>query len=404
MNWRSVVALTCIVTTAVVWLALISVGGQGTSSPIGRSATWTHPRTPWGHPDLQGIWEPDLTSTPMERPQEFAGREFLTEQEVAEKAKREARMAQGASNEELQGPVRPGSIAHALNYAKGIDGQEYNRFWTDQGARNTSPTWGRTSLIIDPPDGRMPPFTRKQLQRWEARLDARRHRGQGDSWMDRYLTERCMFGAHDRFTAGGAGSAGRPAKKFVQTPDYVIIVYTTTNAMETLVVPLDGRPRLAPHMRQWQGDARGRWEGTTLVIETTNFVDRQDGGPIMPVQSGLRMGAHNYPGSGEQLRIVERFTRVGKGRMEYQYTVDDPATFVKPYTVLRPMSKADNSFQLFEPACHEGNYGLPNSLSAARADEAWAMQAQMDEDSPRRIELQAEWDKLKQWEASQGRR
>ena len=126
--------------------------------------------------------------------------------------------------------------------------------------------------------------------------------------MDRYLAERCIFGAHERFSAGGAGSAGRPVKKFFQILGYVVIVFTTTNALETLVVPLDGRPRLAPHMRQWQGEARGRWDGNALVIETTNFVDRQDGGPIMPVQSGLRRGAHNYPGSGETLRIIERYT------------------------------------------------------------------------------------------------
>src|SRR5262245_47167019 len=205
MKPRSWVVLVCLIAMGALWVP-IRVAGQGPTPRTGTGATgW---RLPWGAPDLQGIWEFDLTSTPMERPEEFAGRAFLTDQEVAEKAKRDARMARGATAEELQGPVRPG--ANALPYAKGIEGQEYNRVWTDQGDRATSPTWRRTSLVIDPPDGRLPPFTRAQLQRWEARLDARKHRGQSDSWMDRYLTERCLFGAHDRFNAGGAASSGVP--------------------------------------------------------------------------------------------------------------------------------------------------------------------------------------------------
>lgn len=392
---RSTMSAAGLLTTAV-WLALSGLPGQAQTPQAGAGpARWTQPRTPWGDPDLQGTWTNDVTSTPMERPKELAGREFLTEAEIAEKAKRDAVLAKGASDEELDGAVRPADVAYALPFAKGIQGQEYNRFWTDQGARKQPPTWKRTSLVIDPPDGRLPPFSRAQLQRWEHRMDARKHRGQADSWVDRYLNERCISGAQDRFGA---------AKRILQIPGYVFIVFNSLNTLETITVPLDGRSRLPSNMRQWQGDARGRWEGNTLVVETTTFIDRQDGGPIMAVHSGLREHAHAYPGSGETLRIVERFTRVGDDRMEYSYTLDDPGTFVRPYTVLRPMSKEGPDYQLLESACHEGNYGLPNSLTAARADEQYAMQAQADEDAARRKELQNEVNRLKEWEAAQGRR
>jgi hypothetical protein len=175
----------------------------------------------------------------------------------------------------------------------------------------------------------------------------------------------------------------------------------TLNRNDVYIVPLDRRPHIPSHMRQWLGDTRGYWEGDTLVVESTNILGKQDGGDIIPIHGGLTEHVHYYPGSGEGLHYIERYTRVSDERIEYQYTVDDPMTYVKPYTVLRPLGKEDDSYLLLEPACHEGNYGMPNSLTAARSDEEWAMQASEDERAVRRPQVQALWEELRQWEVSQ---
>ena len=363
---------------------LAVVAAVGAAVPHPGVQDWTAPHTPWGAPDIQGIWTNEVTSTPMERPAEFGDREFLTDEEVAEKVTRDAMQAQGATEEELEGVVRPPDLARVTGYDKNIVGQEYNRFWTDSGPRKLRETWGRTSLVIDPPDGQIPPFTRELLQRWERREEGARGRGQRDDWFDANPGERCIRTARSRL---------RRDKLILQTPGYV--------AIGANVIPLDGRPPLSPHMRQWLGDSRGRWEGDTLVVETTNIVGKQDGGDIIPIHGGLTEHAHYYPGSGEGLRYIERYTRVSDERIEYQYTVDDPMTYVKPYTVLRPLGKEDDSYLLLERACHEGNYGMPNSLTAARADEEYAVQAREDERAVRLPQYDALYKELEQWEASQ---
>ena len=353
---------------------------------------WTPPRTPWGDPDLQGIWTNEVTTTPMERPAQYGERELLTDEEVAERAQRDAIRAQGASGEQLDGVVRPWDLDRTTGYDKKIVGQEYNRFWTDQGPRKLRDTWRRTSLVIDPPDGRIPPFTRAVLRRWEAREENNRGRGQRDSWRDANPAARCLAEARGRLSGN---------KVIFQAPGYVVFRVTTLNHNSVYVVPLDGRPPLPAHMRQWLGDARGHWEGETLVIETTNILGTQDGGEVIPAHGGLSAHVHYYAGSGEGLRYIERYTRVSDERIEYQYTVDDPMTYVEPYTVLRPLGREDDDYLLLEPGCHEGNYAMANSLRAARVDEEYAMQASEDERANRRPQIEAAWEELRQWEPSQ---
>ena len=361
-------------------LAVVATVGAAVSHPGAQD--WTPPQTPWGDPDIQGIWINDVTSTPMERPAEFGDREFLTDEEVAARATRDAMRGQGATEEQLEGVVRPRDLERVTGYDKKIVGQEYNRFWTDSGPRQLRETWRRTSLVIDPPDGQIPPFTRELLQRWERREEEARGRGQRDDWLDANPGERCISTARSRVGGG----------LILQTPGYV--------AIGANVIPLDGRPPLPPHIRQWLGDSRGHWEGDTLVVETTNIVGKQDGGDIIPIHGGLTEHAHYYLGSGEGLRYIQRFTRVSDERIEHQLTVDDPMTYVKPYTVLRPLGK-DDSYLLLERTCHEGNYGMPNSLTAARADEEYAIQAREDERAVRLPQYEALYKELEQWEASQ---
>lgn len=355
---------------------------------------WTSPRTPWGDPDLQGIWTYEVSTTPMERPEAYGDREFLTEEEVAERASLDAIRAQGASEEELDGVVRPWDLDRPTGYDKKIVGQEYNRFWTDSGPRRQRETWGRTSFVIDPPDGRIPPFTSVVLRRWETREARNRARGQRDSWLDANPAARCLVEARGRLAS---------EKVILQTPGYVVFRVTTLNHNSVYIVPLDGRPRLPSHVRQWLGDARGHWEGETLVVESTNILGRQDGGDVIPTHGGLSAHVHYYPGSGEGLRYIERFRRVSEDRIEYQYTVDDPMTYVEPYSVLRPLGKEDDSYLLVDPGCHEGNYGMANSLRAARSDEAWALAASEDERANRGPQVEAAWEELRRWEASQPR-
>lgn len=373
-------------------LALLAAVGVTVSNAAAQD--WTPPRTPWGDPDLQGIWTYEVTTTPMERPEEFGDREFLTDEEVAERARMDFVRAQGATEEELEGVVRPRDLTRTTGYDKNIVGQEYNRFWTDTGPRKLRETWRRTSFVIDPPDGQIPLFTRELLRRWETREERSRGRGQRDSWLDANLAERCLVEARGRLSGD---------KVILQAPGYVVLRVTTLNHNSVYIVPLDGRPRLPSHVRQWLGDARGHWEGETLVVESTNILGTQDGGAVIPTHGGLTSHVHYYPGSGEGLRYIERYTRVSEERIDYQYTVDDPMTYMQPYTVLRPLGREDDGYLLLEPACHEGNYGMANSLTAARSDEEWALQASEDERAVRRPQVQALWEELRQWEVSQQR-
>jgi len=294
--------------------------------------TWTPPRTSDGQPDLQGIWN-SATLTPLERPSELGSKEFLTEGEAAE-FERQALKSVDADR-------RDGG-------AEADIGRAYNEFWRDRGKVVPS---RRTSLIVDPPDGRVPPLTAEAKKRVAAR--AAQNRGhEFDGPENRPLAERCIV-------VPNAGPPMLPANynsnyQIVQVPGYVVIL--SEQIHDARAIPLDGRPHLPQSVRQLMGDPRGRWEGNTLVVESTNFTGRT-----------------SFRGSGEGLQVVERFTRTGPDTILYEFTVDDPASFTRHWTAQLPMTKTQGP--LFEYACHEGNYGLAGSLSGARAEEKRAAEA-----------------------------
>ena len=288
---------------------------------------WSAPRTAWGAPDLQGVWD-YKTATPLERPEYVEGREFLTDEEAAEIERRAVERADGRPSDD----ARTAPSVHApywLDYGKSVVGTR------------------RTSLVVDPPDGRIPPLSHEGESRVAARRDARRVRGSADSYADRSLWERCIT----RGLPTGMMPAGYNNNvKVLQTPTHVVLYNEMIH--DARIVPLeDERPPLEDAPRQWHGDSWGWWEGDTLVVETTNFSQRAD-----------------FRGAGEGLHLVERFTRSGPDAITYAFTVTDPSTWSAPWTVTYPMVRTDAP--VYEYACHEGNYGLANILSNARLDEA----------------------------------
>jgi hypothetical protein len=291
------------------------------------SKTWNPPRTADGKPDLQGVWT-NVTITPLERPRDLAGKEFFTQ---AEATQYEKDTVSNNNADRRDGPATA-DVSRA-----------YNDFWWDRGTK-VVPTL-RTSLIIDPPDGHVPPLTPEAQKKAAARLDARRQHP-ADGPEDRSLAERCILWP----TAGPPmlPSFYNNNYQIVQGPGYVMIVVEMIH--DTRIIPTDGRPHLPSNIRQWMGDPRGRWEGNTLVVDTTNFTDRT-----------------NFRGSGENLHLVERFTRTGPETIMYEFTVDDPSTFTKPWTAQVPMTKTTGP--VIEYACNEGNYAMQGILAGARAEE-----------------------------------
>ena len=288
----------------------------------------TLPRTPWGAPDLQGIWN-NSTTTPLER---------LTEAE-----RERGQLARQAVIEATQGT---------------------GAGWVEQAG-----ALERQSLIVDPPDGRIPALRSEAIQRLIDRENAREGRGEADSWLDRNSWERCITRTLPVAMIPNIYNANY---QILQTPDYLVIVMEMIH--EARVIPLDGRSHSSDEIRQWLGDSRGRWEGDTLVVETVNFHGRLDGGEYQPshiIQTGHR-------GPGDTLRLVERFTPVDANSIDYQFTVEDRATFTQPYTVSIPMTRRDTTDplnHLFEYACHEGNHGMMNLLRAGRTNEQQALDA-----------------------------
>src|SRR5438093_7478704 len=288
---------------------------------------WTPPRTPDGQPDLQGVWT-NSTLTPLERPAEFAGKPFLTEAEVAVY---EQQLAIQNNRDRRDGSAD-------------VDvGRAYNDFWFERGTK-VVPT-RRSSLIIDPPDGKVPPLTPEAQKKAAARVEYRRlHPADGPE--DLGLPTRCLLWpvAGPPMLPGGYNNN----YQIVQGPGYVMILVEMIH--DARIIPLDGRPHLPKNVRRWMGDSRGRWDGNTLVVETTNFTDKT-----------------NYRGSGENLRLIERFTRTGPDQIMYEFTVDDPASFTRPWTAQLSMARIKGP--IYEYACHEGNYGMEGILSGARAEE-----------------------------------
>ena len=401
---------------AVAWLAP-PIAGQAKATPGQKTTdaakTWTPPRTAWGDPDLGGVWD-NLTPVPFERAKQFGTREFMTEQEAADLAKKAQslntsgiptpRLPSGKVEEVVgrlaQADVERNASADAVpDNAPGrrIVGAEYNAFWN--APLNSSKRSLRTSQIVDPPDGKLPSYTRQALESWDAREKARLGRGQADTWEDRGLGERCIA----QPVGNGVFATGN--HDISQVPGYVLIHWFTPGDGVYRVVPLDGRPHAGPGIRRWYGDPRGHWEGNTLVVETTNFNNEQ-AGAVLPGHGGLfgTGHAHNYAGTGETLRLVERFTRVDAETIEYRYTIDDPKVFVAPWTAVTLWSLDNTQSPEYEYACHEHNYGMTNALRGARADEKDALEEATRELHLREAGVQEKWEQLKQWEAAHGKR
>ena len=290
----------------------VHVNGQpATANTVSES------RTLWGDPDLQGIWNHG-TATPLERPDAQSGREFLTEEEIAEV---NLNATTFASSE------RRGDLSKDLDV-----GLAYNQFWWDRGLSD-----GRTALIVDPPSGKIPYMSTTQP------TPGFRQPRTSDGPEDRNLWERCITRGVPRL-----GGAYNNNFRLIQAPGYVVILHEMVH--ESRIVPMDGRPHVNADIRQWNGDSRGRWEGETLVVETTNFSDKT-----------------SFRGSSSGLKVIERFRRADANTLQYQVTLEDSTTWTQPWTaaLAMPMTEGD----MFEYACHEGNYGMTNLLAGARVQE-----------------------------------
>jgi hypothetical protein len=303
------------------------------------ASRWTQPRTAWGEPDLQGVWRYEGT-VPLERPKEFEGREFLTDEEIAQRETVEEDQA----TKRLAGldgvDVGRRSISESP-----IRGNEYNSFWQDHGRARR--VFKQTSLIVEPRDGRLP-YTADALKA-ETRAQTRYGVGPYESFLDPDTGERCLT---DGVTAMMWQGPNGGHNQIVQTPGYVTILHEEYR--DRRIIPTDGRPH--GNIRQWLGESVGRWEGDTLVVDTNNFVDRTN-----------YEWANIWTRPSETLHIIERFTRIAPDEIEYKITVEDPATFSAPWTAVIPISKLPDDTQIYEYACHEGNYAMPNLLSAGRA-------------------------------------
>jgi hypothetical protein len=315
-------------------LSFLSSSGIAQTNSTGRSG-FTPPKTPWGHPDIEGVYtNKDEANTPLERPDQFKGRSVqdFTAADLA------------ALAEQRQ--------ALASKIAGGIGGAETGAgptHWYEHLQGNGSRAW----LITDPADGKLPPMTPQALER-EAAIaalnNARDGEGRADSWLDRSMYDRCI-------TRGLPGSMMPAiygnAYEIVQTPEHVAIRYEMIH--ETRIIPLDNRPHVGAAVRGYLGDARGRWEGNALVVETTNFTNRTHFG-------------YNNRYNSEKFRLTERFTPVAPDTLQWEVTFNDPEVWTRPFTFTMPLMR-DRTQQVFEYACHEGNRGLEHILSAARAEE-----------------------------------
>lgn len=391
---------------AAAWLALVPTAGQAPGGAAKDAKDWKPSITPWGDPDLQGLWD-TRTFTPVERAAAFGTREFMTEEEAAKRDRLGLRRVQSGDEDEVSQDLAEQDVRRYASSDRTDDGRpgyrmagaEYNAFWS------ADPTQAkvslRTSQIVDPPDGRMPPLTREALTTWEARDQARRGRGQADHWEDRGLSERCIV--RNGLPGEMRGDTQQPLKEIVQSPGHVAVVMPYGYVR---VIALGGRSPLGSGVRQWNGDSRGRWEGNSLVVETTNFKDTIKN--VVPAHGGPFGGSdhvHYYPGTGETLRLTERFTPLDGETLEYRYTVEDPKVFVRPWTTVVYWNRDAWSGQgkqdrLFEYACHEHNYAMANAIRGARADRQAALGEAAREAALRTKERQAKWELVKKWEES----
>lgn len=310
------------------------------------SKAWKAPRTPDGQPNLQGVWA-DNGATPLQRPKALAGKTVLSEQELAALKQAASKLFDGGGDAAFGDQVFEAALAN-VNAAVSTDGKtgNYNHFWLVEREFDN-----RTSLVTDPPDGRIPELTPAAQkiaasQRGQARGEGDTTAGRADSWEDRGLSERCISFGAPRLLAGYNSYI-----QIFQSRDYVTIVQETIH--DARVIPLDGRPHLPSGVRQWHGDSRGHWEGDTLVVETTNYSPKSR---LLVATSSL-----------EHAKVTERFTRVGPGTLKHEITFDDPSTWTKPWTMMVLLRESDD--KIYEYACHEGNTGMYGILAGAREEE-----------------------------------
>ena len=346
-------------------VALAVVVGLALPLPVAGQSSASHAdtfRTPWGDPDLQGIWANDV-STPLQRPSRFEGRAELTEEELAGYTEERRATRENRDRRDFE----PGTVTDV--------GRAYNANWFPVPGNPIE----RTSLIVDPPDGHVPAFTPEALERFgawaatkgrtgsaatpygraegvadgtEGGVDGRGQRA--DHPEDRRFGERCIKSRFPRLPGGYNNHF-----QIVQAPGYVVVEHEMQHHVR--VIPVDGRPHLPQDVRQWLGDSRGHWEGDTLVVDTTNFTDKD-----------------HFQGAFDGLHLVERFTRVDATTVSYEFTVEDPTTWERPWSAEYPLRSLNSLMggvdgmqipQMFEYACHEGNYGLTGQLAGARAVE-----------------------------------
>jgi hypothetical protein len=338
MTRRFLVSVGVTAVTVIMLVATIPLSGQGPSvatnanQPVAK--TYSPPRTPDGQPDLQGFWT-NAGYAPLERPDNVT-KEFYTPEEAAAFEKR------FVDTEAEQ--TEPGTIPD-VHY-------DHTQFGLDRSIAGYSSNL-RTSLIVDPSNGKLPPLSAEGKKRAAERAEARKRMGGPyDAAQNLPLGARCLV--MDRMGPPMLYGNYNNTYQIVQAPGYVMILAEMLH--EFRVIPLDGRPQLPQDVRQWIGSGRGRWDGETLVVETTNF-----------------NGKNPLQGSSENMRLVERFTRVDEHTMRYQFTVDDPATWTRPWSAEMPMKTTIGP--IFEHACHEGNRSLYNILAGARADEKRAQEA-----------------------------
>ncbi len=315
-----------VVASGLTLLALAPLHAQSVGS---RSAPKTAPKTAWGDPSLEGTWTNE-TITPFERPTALAGKPFLTAQEA-----RELETAAATRREKADGSSAPGDVG------------TYNQAWTDSGEKVVSTL--QSSLVVDPPDGRVPvtPETMALRQEYEDR------NGEAPEFMSPW--DRCIT----RGVPGGLFPAGyNNAYQIHQTPGYVLIYYEMIHAAR--IIPTDGRPHKPSHLTFWDGDPVGHWEGNTLVVDTSNFNGK--GWIATNAAAGRIRGVLQS----DRAHVVERFTRVSDSTIHYEVTIEDAKMYTRPWTVKIPLER-DDAYQFYEYACHEGNHAVENVLRGARA-------------------------------------
>ena len=326
----TVIGVVLLATIPIVGQAAHTNGAPAQPKPAKRA---TVPRTPDGRPDLQGFWT-NATFTPLERPAELAGKEFLTDAEAAAYEKQQRLREDSQPKDDIH---YDNVLWQSESYARGLSRR-------------------RTSLIFDPADGRVPPLTPEAQTRAAARAAAARSRGPADAAEYRSLGERCISWGNEGPPM--LGSTYYANLQILQSADFVIIRHELMHGAR--VIPLDGRPHLDARLHQQGGDSRGHWEGDTLIVETTNFTNRTNfRGPPGSARQDIFASEH--------LRVIERFSRVDADSIVYQFTLDDPTTWTRRWSGEILIRKWEGP--IYEYACHEGNYGLKFILSAARAQE-----------------------------------